>query len=867
MRYTSSMRYCLVILVLVTVWSCSYSQPWQPSVRQESPNTTVIISSFAEGARKITHFKFGNDSRIKLDSLLPLIKGSIPSVIQNFRRLVSDSSDLNLPWYKNIYSRIVTLSTTPPTRISQAHRLELSKMIHSLPPSRQKISLLFEYSWLTITIENFDVDVEYYLQVGKKEADQITDSLDKGIAYHYIGNFASHHRYADVAIPAYFRAIELINHSDKSDSIRSYYTGINFQGLAQCFSQLDLPLARLKTIFYDSIAANSFKESKRWDLYQNVFFLCLQQKVYSFYLDFPWSTYENTDTLVATIKTTTEILDSLKAWELQPAYYVYSALSTILEVRGETQAALFFQLRAVLGARYRNNAYDLIYSLTNTSRLYSKLGNEQLSMEYIDLAATICQRLNLPADYYFSLLQKGSNYLELKKHEAALSIAERVEKDSAMQRILYPTFYTDVRSALFALKARIYANHDWQLYWDSVSYNTLKYQNLSNDYTMNRLDNFSELLSVEYESATQYYRREVTKSFLSLENEKKKVERAKNELERANIQLQYTNFKLTYAYRMISNQKDSIQNQKDTMQNRATRKAKEDSEINRKLTEFNYSLQLKTDQLKIANHKLTKIQKYLTGALTTAGLVVLILAWTLSRTYKQKKILNSQSTKLDQQTKVLDRQNLLLNLLTHDIRTIVCGVPSTLRRKLRSISHTEARAVIQYSEDVSDYLTNIYDIDTNISTFENELNNSEKYIEIFRITKLDRDINIAIAKQITDDILSLPFPKFLLNNFVKNSLEHGLSSNHNDFIIKLSGEKTSTGYRITIEDFGVGINNSRNSGSSTGHGLALTNRMIKVFNEESTQYKIVLPENFIIDKSDLKAGTTGTLITFYIIKT
>ena len=118
-------------------------------------------------------------------------------------------------------------------------------------------------------------------------------------------------------------------------------------------------------------------------------------------------------------------------------------------------------------------------------------------------------------------------------------------------------------------------------------------------------------------------------------------------------------------------------------------------------------------------------------------------------------------------------------------------------------------------------------------------------------------------------------PTHLLNNFIMNSLKHGLIGDEEEIQyvldIKISALKTERGYAISIDDNGCGIEYTKSKKQNTrmeSSGNDLAQNLIKVFNNfEGEEYLIVFSENQVFDKKhDLNDGKGTKVILQFIRK-
>jgi sensor histidine kinase YesM len=112
-----------------------------------------------------------------------------------------------------------------------------------------------------------------------------------------------------------------------------------------------------------------------------------------------------------------------------------------------------------------------------------------------------------------------------------------------------------------------------------------------------------------------------------------------------------------------------------------------------------------------------------------------------------------------------------------------------------------------------------------------------------------------------DEVL---IPPMLIQPFIENALWHGVSANNKSIHIRVSFKKVKETLVCTIDDNGIGINQSQknradNTGRHLSHGIANIRNRVELLNE-----KYNLHGRFTIgDKKDI-CGETGTLVTLHL---
>ena len=133
---------------------------------------------------------------------------------------------------------------------------------------------------------------------------------------------------------------------------------------------------------------------------------------------------------------------------------------------------------------------------------------------------------------------------------------------------------------------------------------------------------------------------------------------------------------------------------------------------------------------------------------------------------------------------------------------------------------------------------------------------------------------VTINNNLHDDFVlnRLPVPSHFLNNFIMNSIRHGLKGENTlSMEIDINSYQTKNGYIIEIIDTGCGINftrsnNTENEFVSSGFGWA--RELIDIYNRSNSIRYLILFSNFsVTDNSDTWGKEEkGTKVTIEFIK-
>ncbi|WP_165452692.1 sensor histidine kinase [Paenibacillus thalictri] len=116
----------------------------------------------------------------------------------------------------------------------------------------------------------------------------------------------------------------------------------------------------------------------------------------------------------------------------------------------------------------------------------------------------------------------------------------------------------------------------------------------------------------------------------------------------------------------------------------------------------------------------------------------------------------------------------------------------------------ENKAVEAMATNLGDYYRYTTRVENQASTLREELGLVRNYLTI---QQLRQQIHYTIA--IPEEMLDLPIPRLLLQPLVENAIIHGLEPLDEDGMIAIEGEPSGNGFRITVEDSGVGLAEGR----------------------------------------------------------
>ncbi len=310
------------------------------------------------------------------------------------------------------------------------------------------------------------------------------------------------------------------------------------------------------------------------------------------------------------------------------------------------------------------------------------------------------------------------------------------------------------------------------------------------------------------------------------------------------------------------------------------------------------------NEARIVRHKNQKLILSISSLLIISAFGLLILYWrkrSIEEGYKANKlglekslvqqraiVLENEAILYDQENKIRILEVLNQHATNHEIKTLVKNIADYVEIKMNRFIRKDLppndtfklniEHIIHFSGVVSNYITKYYAYSKEIvTTVSREIDLSKEYAQAFQIVHLGEGYKINIINEIQNDYVlnDMHVPTHLLNNFIMNSLKHGLIGDEEEIQyvldIKISALKTERGYAISIDDNGCGIEYTKSKKQNTrmeSSGNDLAQNLIKVFNNfEGEEYLIVFSENQVFDKKhDLNDGKGTKVILQFIRK-
>jgi len=234
--------------------------------------------------------------------------------------------------------------------------------------------------------------------------------------------------------------------------------------------------------------------------------------------------------------------------------------------------------------------------------------------------------------------------------------------------------------------------------------------------------------------------------------------------------------------------------------------------------------------------------------IVSISILVLCLLWIIrlivkSRTEKQQKQYQQHKLMMQAQLSQLD-PHFIFNTLT---------TTGTFALRLKQVGIYDI--IVRFSQLLRVHWNN----NDLTRTLSEELEFVKEYCELNRINHSDRfDYSIEIEPAVDTSIILL---KLSLQNFVENSIKHGIESITGQGEIKIKVAQDSIYTRIVIEDNGIGYSKSLlKKNGQKGIGMKTITETFNLYNSWN-KYKLGFE---IKDKSEIDSTSTGTIVEICI---
>lgn len=485
-----------------------------------------FVNEVAETQHLVVSY-YGKNQKIHIDNLLPILKKEINSFITNQNRQpIEDSIYLKQDDVKLVYDKINFNSKKKPEDRYLNDLNEIGDRLSLLMASKEKVGLNLKWAYLWISNKTYYEDVERYLKSSKLEADLISNLYERGKSYELIGDFALSHKSFDDAIKMYYLARECIDNCIKDEKAKNYEQGLLCEKLAEAISSDGIKEGLFKASEYYLRAYDYFSKAGDNTKATLSYFSSISNN------EFLWAEYLISDSYTGVIEQHESDLKNLKNWyysfksnkvsDAQISSLGLSNIALSLQGAGKYKEALIYYLKSLTYAINYHKENHVENILNSISYTYSLLKNEKLATGYADLSFYLVNNSNDQFSYYINYLLKANNFNFLKKYDSALNYINKIQYDTNLLNIFYPSYYEGLLANAFGMKNKIFNSIN------PKSDSAIIYGASFVAYQKQQLEYFQSLLQTESSAINSWLERSKNKI---IENEKVlKLKALENEL-------------------------------------------------------------------------------------------------------------------------------------------------------------------------------------------------------------------------------------------------------------------------------------------------------------------------------------------------
>jgi hypothetical protein len=800
----------------------------------------------------------GAKTSVYIDSLLPYLKTGIDFFIQNKNNEgMIGQHELDYSPYKEIYKAIKDLAKLSFQQRCKNQLMPIISSINKLPDYRQKVELLLQYSLLTSSINSINDSLSKAFESAKRCAERIVNLYDRGLAYLYIGEFASEFVYCDLAIQMYYLARESIEDSNVDSKEKSYQQAIISGQLANIFYRPGQRESTQKEAYYLLDGIKYFSLSERKDYTLETVFALLSTAAYE------RAYYFANDTTAEEIAKTSKLIYLFKYFYFatlinrniddtllynQSMYFALYSIGRFVENK-TMEASLPYYLQALSYCATGNNAPQLLQSIQNVSSTYASLGREKLAIAYADLKIYTSNQLNDQYNSISALINKGDIYFKLKRYDSALLYANKVLLDTTLKYKIRSNFYTSLIANASKVKYKALDS------LNNLRESTWEYEKNDLLHKKNDLEYFLKLLDTESEAITNW-----------LERSTKKQISVKDEL----LATKQNNINILYSKNVLL---DSISNLESATASHAI-KEKNISDMLMKTKDSLRSVERINEANKLNKALDVEAQKKQKIIISAVGLILFIIC--IGAIYNAKIQRKQRETEKFAHQKDLEKklsEQMLLNetALGHDLITHMDHLvlfSNQLQTSLPDKVEYEAKvkAYHIYVADVNKYFKGNLKLNGNLqNTLAIEMLLAKQHCAIWEKMKgTINKVNITTSDSFAS-FKDIEIPKHNLVNFIANSFRHG-GIGKEKINIEVNAYQENEDIILTIDDDGIGFKNLNLEQKQPNRGINLVMRQIENYNSiESNKYRIVFsPAN--IQNKIVSGVVRGVRVIYKLVK-
>ncbi len=477
-------------------------------------STESILKFFINERKDTKYFTFidrKDTATFQLSNILNKHIALVNAFIFRYKnQKYNNQEEFNAPQLKSIADKINKLYQVYYKKRNKKDVDNIFSLINEINYSKEKVALYLNCADLDIHNETYYNEISEFCNVAKNYASKIKNLYKQAEAYTLIGDFAVKYQIPYSAIQMYYLARESISNSSLSEKQKNQEQGYLCDKLGGVFYSLELMQSSEKAGEYYNNAIRYYEKAEDYNNadIDKMFTVDIATGLWANY----WQYYPND----INIESQNQVLNILKFW-FKDRYARSSGSNNDISYLGlysiaenlysiNKQVALIYFIEALPYALFGSNLEHIIFGLDNVSRSLAANGNKDLSLKYANLEVLINDSLHNNFMYDKSLLNKASNYLQLKNYDSALIYSNNFISDTAKMNYYYPTYYDKLLEEAFRVKyisLDSLNNHDSARVYERryVGYQTQHFQNLV------------DLIYIDYKSASEWSERSRDKAF------------------------------------------------------------------------------------------------------------------------------------------------------------------------------------------------------------------------------------------------------------------------------------------------------------------------------------------------------------------
>lgn len=871
-------------------------------------SSEAIINFFVHKAEGVKHFELdgeindGKSEKIGIDTIFSFFKNSLQNLLLSDSSFILAFGEYELKGiFKQIHDKIIEEYKKPLNNRNQLLLSELEKEVGQLWPSKEKVEIQLELTYVRLKNETYYSDMGNAYSEPELIISQINDPLEKSYAYSAIGDFAATSLDEPNAMGLYYEAIVWLEKSNITLEQKDEEMGKLLLKIASLFYNEEEPDLLERLNFYYNTAFDYFSNSKNYEYWNKVWaykFSSLSYLLSNFYSDSSNYSLSVNDTTSFCDNRCRERqnLNEIKFWfNKYKEHFNYEAevnnagfysIARILSGKGFYEASLIYYLQALHYA-IKDGSWGYIRAgIINVAHAYYLTGNSKMFNAYINLLQDLFYFSNNDWQYGNAILGISDIFFFDKKYDSCLHYLNLVQFDTLFYKNLFPPYYSRLISRVFESKYTVLD----ALHSDSARIYEQYYHS------------DKEYFHKQYESILEqegYGKQNWTWAFQ--ENEKNNlsivIDSLKNEGSLLMGKIGKLNSGIALRQKQISDSSSKIKTLSKTV---ADLSMERNSLINNiqglQNDTMALGIQIKSQmeensQLSSTNNNLKTLNYFLFPLALILGGASIVSVFSLKRHRKEKikleqekiivienlnKIIGEKEIEAEEKDlgkKLAEQQLLNDTALGHDLISLIDHVPYMLGKSIKTAPEdmrisSGLSQCLEYTKNVREYFEENFKLKEKlVNTVAGEIELAKRYCELLSIQKgRDCVANITI-ENLAPELLKIEIPKHNLVNFIANAFLHGRANTAKNRIdILVRGKQLSNGYVIAISDNGGGFESLNIPDKEETRGLKLVFRQIANYNSMKNSGYIIHCDESSFQNLIQDGERTGTQITYKLIR-